>query len=666
MQSTHSLSVSEGFGNWKPGRAFYVGLALTLLATWIPFIPAWYTFIHMWRVDLAASLFLLATLSYLFLRSRQLNFLPKVSRPELWLIIVPMIAFISWSAASIAWAPSWKSAVHHTLLWSEYLTFYVLARYLVDHDDNAGKLVRTLAIVLVLFALPAIVEFTATMIIGGDTSFRARFAKYGEQMVTLLPLLLVIVLRSSGPKFKVALAAAVAMWLLIYCTAGRVNIFLFTLLVVAIGIAVVALPNFHRYRRRFGVVLLTFIVAPVPFYFLSLAAGASDPIVARFADSTGNAYSNGFRQVMNGVSIEMLKAVPVNGVGADNYGFQYNSYREKYAAQNPNDANLVYGEVGIVGQAHNEFLQVAAELGLVGVAIFTWFLCGLAYLGWLSLRRLREGSLLPFAATVGLAMFLASSAVSSYSFRLVQNGFVFFVVLAIASKMLLKPKSASEPNAVMRVWLKPALAAGIAACLLLAMYSTVRVASVIVTTKANWTVDLEDAAPLYRRAMSLDDENPDVRNNFGKRYFRNERYAEAIPLLADSIRIGRAESTDFSYLATCQSLTGDPAAAEDTMRQAAALYPRSPFVLTRYAGILQNNKKADEAAIFLDRALDLDRPAANTWWTMINRGSQVASDLAFSRKDHLPIMDLQPTASIYAVLDERQILHPEEKSILKR
>ena len=666
MQSTHSLSVLEGSSRWKPGRAFYFGLALTLLATWIPFIPAWYTFIHMWRVDLAASVFLFITLSYLLVRSRQLNFLPTLSKTELWLIVIPMIAFISWSAASIAWAPSWKSAAHHSLLWSEYLIFYMLARYLVDEGDNAGKLLRTLSIVLVLFALPALVEFTASTTIGGDQTLRARFAKYGEQIVTMLPLLLVVVLRSTGRKFHIALAAAVAMWLLIYCTAGRVNIFLFGVLVAAIGVVVFAMPKFHRYRRRFAVVLLAFAAAPVPFYLLSIAVGAPDvPIVARFADASGSAYSTGFRQLMNGVSIEMLKSAPVNGVGADNYGFQYNSYRERYAAQNPSDANLAYGEVGIVGQAHNEFLQIAAELGVVGFAIFAWFLCGLAYLGWLSLVGLKKGWLFPFAATVGLAMFLASSAVSSYSFRLAQNGFVFFIVLAMASKMLFKPAVETERRMPHPVWLKPALAAGIAACLLLATYSSIRVASVIVTARANRTIKLEDAAPLYRTAMSLDDENPDVRNNFGKRYFRTERYAEAIPLLADSIRIGRAESNDFSYLATCQLLIGDSAAAENTMKEAVALYPRSPFVLTRYAGVLQNNKKADEAAMYLDRALALDRPAANTWWTMINSGSQVASNLAFSRKDHMHIMDLQPTASIYAVLDERQILHPEEKPIFK-
>jgi len=248
---------------------------------------------------------------------------------------------------------------------------------------------------------------------------------------------------------------------------------------------------------------------------------------------------------------------------------------------------------------------------------------------------------------------------------LVQNAIVFFVVLDVASKTLLKQPDEKVVTEKRWVWLRPALAAGMAACLLLATYSSIRLASVLVTERANGTRQLEDAVHLYETAMMLDDENPDVRNNFGKRFFRKERFAEAVPLLADSIRIGRGESTDYSYLATCQWLSGDNAGAEETMRQAATLYPRSPFVLTRYAGVLQDNGKADHATMYLNKALELDRPAANTWWTMINRGSQVASDMAFRNPEHRAIMDLWPTASIYAVLDERQIRHPEEKSIFR-
>jgi O-antigen ligase len=660
----------DNLTKWKPGRLFYFGLAFVLLATWIPFIPGWYTFIHMWRVELAASIFLLATLGYLALNSSRISLPVSLSKNELWLIVFPIIAFIVWSGISVFWAPSWKSAVHHTLVWSEYLAFYLLIRYLVDNDDNVGRLLKTTAIVLVLFAIPAVIEYLALTVFGGDTFLRARFAKYGEQIVTLLPLLLIAVTRSSGRKFYLGLASVATLWLLVYCTAGRINLLLFAGVIVVIATLIFGLSRFQRYRLRFAACVLVIFTVPVPLYLFSFAMGAPEvPIISRFSDSGGTAYSNDFRKLMNSVSVEMISSHPLQGVGADNYGMQFNNFRQQYSERNPADPNLVYGEMGIVGQAHNEFLQIAAELGLVGSAIFLWFLAGIILIGFKALRGLKKNSLYPIAAVIGLGMFLASSLVSSYSFRLIQNGFVFFIVLAIASKTLLKgdaePRERAEPARTQRL-LRPAFAIGMVACSLLAGYSILRVTSVILTTKADHTQDLNEALALYRYGMALDDENPDVRSSMGMRLFQEERFSDAIPYLTESIRIGCAQSVNYSYLASAQTLAGNNEAAEKTMAAAAVLYPRSTFVLTRHAALLHANGKSAESAAELERARRLDIRAANTWWILINDGSQAASDLAFRSNNYIAVMDLQPRRSIYAVLDERDVRFPEQRSPFRR
>ena len=656
---------------WKPGRIFYLGLAIVLLANWIPFIPAWYTFIHMWRVELAASVFIFLTLAFLTLRSKSIALPLSLSRNEVWLIVVPMLAFIAWSAASTLWAPSWKSAVHHTLVWSEYLIFYLLIRYLVDQENETDKLLKTATLVLVLFAIPAVVEYFAVSVIGGDLSLRARFAKYGEQIVTLLPLLIVGVARSSGQKFRVGLASVSLLWLLIYCTAGRINLLLFLCVMGTVTFLVFGLSRFHRYRKNFAICVLVFAAVPVPVYLFTLAAGSPEvPIMNRFADAGGTAYSNEFRKLMNSVSLEMFRSNPVIGIGADNYGMQFNNFREQYARLNPDDPNLIHGEMGIVGHAHNEFLQIAAELGVVGVVIFLWFMSGLLFLGFRALRRLGTTSLYPIAAVLGLAMFLASSLVSSYSFRLVQNGFIFFLVLAIAAKTLLKAKKepVSDTEAVQMplLALRPVFALGMVVCLMLASYSLIRVSSVVMTQRANETQDFDQAMPLYRFAMDLDNENPDVRGSLAMRLFVTERYSDSIPYFSEFVRLGGSQSVDYSYLASAQSLAGDNEAAERTMATAAVIYPRSTFVLTRHASLLHANGKAAESLHQFGRARLIDPRAANTWWTMINSGSQAASDLAFKSTDYTHIMDLQPTRSIYAVLDERGAKFPAEKSPFRR
>src|SRR6186997_2223176 len=112
---------------WTPNRLFYFGLGLVLLANWLPFIPAWYTFVHMWRVEIAASIFLAGIFIWLLANPDKVK-LDLISRDEFRFIILPLLAFILWSFLSAIWAPFWKSAIHHSLIWIEYLAFYLLFR----------------------------------------------------------------------------------------------------------------------------------------------------------------------------------------------------------------------------------------------------------------------------------------------------------------------------------------------------------------------------------------------------------------------------------------------------------------------------------------------------------------------------------------------------------
>lgn len=655
---------------WTPSLAFYVGLALVLLAMGLPFLPAWYTFIHMWRVELAASLFLFSTLAYLAFRFSKKELPLSLSFYERWMILAPLLAFIVWSGLSTLWAPSWKSVVHHTLIWSEYLIFFLICRYLIDQHEHFGKLLKTLTFVLVLFAIPALVEFLALTAFGGDTFFRARFAKYGEQIVTILPLILAAVVRLRDRKLYAGIGCVVLLWLLVYCTAGLVNLLLFGVGVAAMAAVIFGVTRFDHYRKRFALCILCMLLAPVPFFLFSVVAGRGDvPVLSRFQDAGGVAYSRDFRVLMTSVSLEMVKSEPIKGVGADNYGLQFNNFREQYAAKNASDPNLSYGEMGIVGHAHNEFIQIVAELGVVGGLLFLWLVAGIGFLVMRAVRGLRKGaSLYSIAAVLGLMTFLASSAVSAYSFRVMQNGFVFFFVLAVATKGLFKDAtdvSAEPVRHVSSVRLRLGLAMGMAACLLLASYSIVRVASVVVTTRANYTEDLEQASALYRLGMNLDDENPDARNNFAMRLFQEDRFADSASLLQESIRIGRAQSVDFSYLASAQSLAGDDQSAERTMAAAVKLYPQSPFVLTRHAALLQAIGMKNASAREFGKAHAIDHRAANSWWLVINSGAKAATDNAFRSSDYTPVMELQPQKSMYAVLDERYVRFPAERPMFR-
>ena len=659
---------------WTPGWFVYLLLALVLLATWIPFVPDWKTFIHMWRVDLAAALVLLGLLLFIAVKADRIALPFKLSVLEFRFIVLPLAFFVAWSSLSVFWADSWKSAVHHSTVWLSYLLFFLLFRIILDSGAQLGKLLRLFAAVLLLFAIPAVIEFVPLAALGstnGDLWLRVRYAKNGEQIVTLLPLILVFVLRSSGRAFWAGVAAVAVLWLLIYCTASRVNLLVFAGLLAAMTLAVIAIERHRRYARKLAICVLAMIAGPLCLYAISAAIGSAEiPVAQRLNESASNTSSNEFRMLMNSVSVEMIGANPVLGVGADNYGLEFNNYREQYSRTHPSDTRLAYGDAGIVGHAHNEFLQITAELGIVGALIFTWFLAGIGFMGIRAIRSLQTKPLMGLAALLGLGAFLASSLVSSYSFRLVQNGFLFFFVLAVASKVLLRHKQGEKTQRVFAptpMHVRFACGIGIVGCVALATYTMVRVSSVAITARANDIRRLDDAGSLYQTAMRLDDENPDVRQNLGMRLFLRKRYAEAVPYLRSAIDIGRATATDFSYLASAQTLSGDNAGAEATMAQAATLYPRSPFILIRYSELLATNGKKKQSGVAFERARLVDERAATTWRAVITEGPKTVSERAARDKQYLQVMQLTPTDAIYAAVTERYLKHPDEQrfSMLK-
>lgn len=649
----------------SPTLWFFLGLVVVMLAMMLPFIPNWQTFIHMWRVETAASALLLCTLVYHFVRSDPDSRRIIINDDEWRFIVLPIVIFVFWSALSALWAPSWKSAIHHSLVWAEYLTFYLVFRQMMERRGNTRLLLTVLVLTLLLYSLPAIVEYAGYLVFGGATSIGIRFAKYGEQIVTLLPLVLLAVVRMRGKKFVLGAAAVSMLWLLIFCSLGRANYFLFGAVFSAMFIGSVAVRRYRPYGSRFAILGATLVLVTLLLHVPSLfTSEVNIPTVNRFTSTADLDNSNNFRRLMITLSGEMIRENPILGIGADNFGMQVNNYRQAYGAKNPGDVNLANAEDQIPGHAHNEYLQLTAELGLIGAAIMAWLLFGIWVLAYRSLRRLRSGSLYPAAAVMGLGAFLLSSLVSSYSFRVMQNGIVFFFVLAVASKFLFR-SPAEEPEVVRgpqtNYPVRLAFAAGLLVCVALLAYHGLRVSSVIMTARANQTRFLADAQPLYDLAMRLDDENPDARHNFGMRLFRRQRYSEAAEYLESAIRIGRAPSSELSYLATAQELSGDAARAESTMKSTCDLYPRSAFALTRFATVLDANGKTSESASLFARARSIDERAALSWRAAIDAGPKALSEMAARDKSYMHLMELNPESSIYAVVTERYLKHPEEE-----
>ena len=641
---------------------FLLGMVCVFLVPIINIAPEYSTFIHSFRPEMVMSVMVAGFAVWGLSNSRFREFLASIRKTERICIIFPLVLFVAWSAISAIWATSTASVLHHTSLWICYLSLYLFARYLLTQRGTEPMIYAILGFSLVI-AVPVLIEYF-TAILGGETpSVGARYSKYTELINTLTPLLIAFALRVKGKARFLTITCVFFIGLFAIASNSRTGTGIFALLVIALMTTVFAVRHYRSYRKN--AIVLTFIVVMIPIvtYSVSAIGSSSVPIVDRFQTNEISESTN-TRPLLTNIAIEMWSAGKLTGVGADNYGQVFNRYRLSYSKAHPNDPNLQISinESGIPERAHNEYSQILAELGLVGIAIFASFIVGIFYLGSNIFRKRFRVPFLTVAAFAGVGAFLASSVVTSYSFRLPQNGLAFFIVLAVAVSGSFSSASAfnGEPSRKSRKNIGSFLVVMILASVGLFVHSAVRLAAVTVVRLAEQQNSIESAEPLYLRAIAIDDSNGNILTSFGWNLVLNKRAEEGIPYLRRSIDVGRSTSPDYSYLATAQIVAGKPNDALATLEEGVGVYPYSVFLLTRQASLLKLLGRTDESVRQFEKAKSLNLKQAMSWWYYINEGGNAAAKHSFE-DDLTPLMELLPKQGVYAIQGEREIRFPEEK-----
>ncbi len=133
-----------------------------------------------------------------------------------------------------------------------------------------------------------------------------------------------------------------------------------------------------------------------------------------------------------GTAGRMIKAKPLLGHGLNTFMANYATY----------SANTRSGPA----YAHNCFLQVAAETGVAGLALFLWFLGAVMISCWRSLKRAGAGTVHPpwlAGLVAGLAAFLVQSLFDTNFYALRQA--VLFWTLAGCAYGMSRPAASSTP-----------------------------------------------------------------------------------------------------------------------------------------------------------------------------------------------------------------------------
>ena len=624
---------------------------------------------HPWKVELAASFILGIFLTcYLFTNRTNENAVsisPKIASS----IIAPCCALIIWSALSAFWANSVLSVAHHTLVWACYLAFFLFAIYIVSDKKLFRITIISLGLVITIIGFTCIVQFVFEEKIGEIFGFR--YGRYAEIFAAVLPLFFSFVLRLNRKHLVWAILVSLFIWLGLLFTGSRA-----ALTSSVIGLSVFILLRILTKKTSTEKRRLVFATLGIVFIALltqiSLAINANEHKGGTFSrfviqeeKDPSNSVSRNVRLLFAGVGLEMFSNNYLVGVGADNFGLEFNKYRAVFSANPANKSTANLQEELLPQRAHNEYVQILAELGIVGAIIVLLLFWGIAKLGFSEIKRnnLSRANILTHSAIAGIVAFLVSSLFSSFSFRLMQNGLVFFFLLAILLRDCAFEKNREKQNNLLIApRLKLAFVSiALIGCLSLTVLSALKATSQFLVSQAEKQDNLETAKSYYENAILLDSANSLANYTYGLRLFGENNYQESAEQFQQSVEKGLNDSVSYSNLISLQLLANQTQPAFETTSRAVEIFPYSVFLRVRYAALLKKLNSNEESDQQFEIAARLNKKQAETWWLLIIDGALAASRESRVNKEILSLEELKPERAIYSVLTEQRVSYLNEK-----
>ena len=673
------MSRYANFFTSHPRRIVAVLWPLALLAPFVPFLPRPHNGGPTWRQESVIALLLSLAFAFLLrnlLRSRRADeTLGRPARSTLTLnglnsaLRLPLVAFVVWGAASVLWAANVFPAFHYALNWTLFLLFFLNVRR-AAFDARALRLsIALLALVVVVIAAANIVGYY-----GSQDSLISQNG-LGEPVAVSIPFFAALALRLRRTRAALLCGAAATLgWLSMLEIAERAPFFGVCAALAVLAVSMFARREFRPRGLRRAALLAAAFAACLALQTVHspFAESRHEEVFVRLKETSASDLNTRARMLFWGAAIEMWRAHPLAGVGADGYDGAYPQARAAFAARHPDSSLVSINERYLSSGAHNEYLQIMAELGAVGIALFLSFCAALVYAAWLALRR--TTSPLAQGAVASLVAFAISSGASSISFRWFGSGLIFFFAAALVARLAARrrvetEKAETKANSISFVAARfsDAFSArrtyALSLCLSVFVFAAmcVQAASVLMLATAQASgADPARADSLYRSALALNPLDAATHYNYGIWLATRHREADAATHLRYALARGFHSSTCYEYVAGAESNAGRDDEAERTLAEGVRVYPRSVLMRVSHSLALRRLGRGADADVEMSAALLLDSRAARGWQQLIENDIDAA--IAAAKRDPAATAmpgELQPEEAVFAVLTENEPRFPQ-------
>jgi O-antigen ligase/Tfp pilus assembly protein PilF len=316
---------------------------------------------------------------------------------------LPILSFIIVCAFSLLWSDSpFVSLKELSLFLSGPLLYFIIVNNIFN-ERQINRIIGAVIIVGSLFGVYGIFQYNGIDLpfwIGnyGRGKVFGLFGNAGyfaEYLILPLPIAISLFLVSKNKIIKILLFIGIlAMGSTIaltftrtpYLALGISFAFMLLLFIISQG------KNFFKENKKIFIVILIAVVLIISLFVIPTPLSEKGTVISKIKERAsvaqlGSDFSTGRRIAIWKYTTLMIKDHLWLGAGIGTFKYNTLKYQAKFLDQGENRFLYPYG---IAEKAHNEYLQIWAELGIVGLLIFIWIIFSYFNYGLKILRKIKN------------------------------------------------------------------------------------------------------------------------------------------------------------------------------------------------------------------------------------------------------------------------------------
>jgi len=316
---------------------------------------------------------------------------------------IPVLSFIIICVLSLIWSNSpFISLKELPLFLAGPLLYFIIVNNIYD-ERQINRIIGAVIIVGGLFGIYGILQYNGIDFLFwvGNVERGKVFGLFGnagyfaEYLILPLPIAVSLFLVSKNKMIKlillIGILTMVGAMILTFTRTPYLSlivsfIFMLFLFLVSRG------KILFKENKKIFIVIFTAIVLIVALFVIPTSLNEKGTVLSTIKERVsiselGSEFTSGRRAAIWKYTIPMIREHLLLGSGIGS--FKYNSlrYQAKFFDQGDNRALYPYG---VADKTHNEYLQLAAELGIIGLIIFIWLIFAYFYYGLKILKREKE------------------------------------------------------------------------------------------------------------------------------------------------------------------------------------------------------------------------------------------------------------------------------------